>query len=393
MMILLELVLFKRSQESLLKCNGIVEFSAALAETESSMFSADDLIRGILDEMNQHGGMKNILKMQSKHRVELERNDLQILHDELSSEISSLPESDLLLPNPSNTRKNSSSSTVSTSSSTTSQSTTRARYMSDSDFESLYDAFNRVAVERARKSKRHSITTKLRLNLEMQCQDYRNLSFQEFCKLMESLGVIYEDSTSKQKGGAEAAASKLLRNIVKSLTEKSAKSMKKTSKLSVLRALFNFFDHDNDGKINSKEFLSGMVMLDPTNRGHVDEKLELFFKLFDVDGNGTLEPDEVSRLHKWLRRVNGMVDMHTSIESPHVMKIDEKVTDTPMNVKEFIASVRELEHVMSHVLKLYSPPLFLCFFFERTQTRISIEYVGTQRTHALRNDATSNRSI
>ena len=30
----------------------------------------------------------------------------------------------------------------------------------------------------------------------------------------------------------------------------------------------------------------------------------------------------------------------TSIESPHAMKVDQRVTDTPMNVKEFIASVR-----------------------------------------------------
>ena len=37
-MILCELFLFKQSKESLLKCTGIVEFSAALAETESTMY-------------------------------------------------------------------------------------------------------------------------------------------------------------------------------------------------------------------------------------------------------------------------------------------------------------------------------------------------------------------
>jgi hypothetical protein len=37
-MILCELFLFKQSKQSLLNCNGIVEFSAALAETESMMY-------------------------------------------------------------------------------------------------------------------------------------------------------------------------------------------------------------------------------------------------------------------------------------------------------------------------------------------------------------------
>ena len=300
-------------------------------------YSADELIRGILDEMNHHGGMERIQKLQSESRQELERNDLQILHDELSSEINSLPGSDLNSPPSTDSRRGSASSVVSSSSSTSSSS--RARYMSDDDFESLYNSFNKVAVDRVQKTRRQTITTQLRLNLEMQCQDYRNLSFQEFCKLMDALGVIRDHK--KQKGGAETAASKSLRNIVKSLTEKNVKSGKKTSKLSVLKALFNFFDHDNDGKINSKEFLSGMVMLDPTNKAHVDQKLELFFRLFDVDGDGILAPDEVSRLHAWLRRVNGMENIRdTSIESAHVMKVDERITENPMNVKEFIASVR-----------------------------------------------------
>lgn len=58
---------------------------------------------------------------------------------------------------------------------------------------------------------------------------------------MDALGVIRDNSSSK-KDGADAAASKLLRNIVKSLTED-----KKSNKLSILRALFNFFDRDNSG--------------------------------------------------------------------------------------------------------------------------------------------------
>ena len=174
-MILCELFLFKQSKESLLKCTGIVEFSAALAETESTMYvvfdlslslstgenhsntnartqqhrySADELIRGIIDEMNHHGGMERIQKLQSESRQELERNDLQILHDELSSEINSLPESDLSSPTSTDTRRASTSSVVSSSSSSTSSS--RARYMSDDDFESLYNSFNRVAVDRVR---------------------------------------------------------------------------------------------------------------------------------------------------------------------------------------------------------------------------------------------------
>lgn len=168
-MIFLELFLFKRTKDTLLKCTGIVEFSAALAKTESHMFSADEMVQGILEQMRLCGGMKRIRKLQLEAVANLERNDLQILHDELSSEIAHLPESNL--------NDDDSSSDASSVSSSRRSSTSRQRYMSDVDFESLNNTFNQVAATRVKSKRRVSITTEQRLSLEMQCKDYRNLSF------------------------------------------------------------------------------------------------------------------------------------------------------------------------------------------------------------------------
>eukprot|EP00937_MAST-01D_sp_MAST-1D-sp2_P003978 g3978.t1 len=63
-------------------------------------------------------------------------------------------------------------------------------------------------------------------------------------------------------------------------------------------ALFRIFDVDNDGTIDLNEFISGFCFM---CKGSVEEKAALMFTANDLDGNGTLDRQEVAAM---LRDIN-----------------------------------------------------------------------------------------
>eukprot|EP01118_Nematostelium_gracile_P017877 TRINITY_DN777_c0_g2_i2.p1 TRINITY_DN777_c0_g2~~TRINITY_DN777_c0_g2_i2.p1 ORF type:complete len:189 (-),score=47.33 TRINITY_DN777_c0_g2_i2:180-677(-) len=84
--------------------------------------------------------------------------------------------------------------------------------------------------------------------------------------------------------------------------------------------LFGSFDTNKDGSIDFKEFVIAISIM---TKGTVDERLEFAFHMYDLDGNGFLEKDEVIKIMRAINRLdesqNGLVSLsgkrYSSVES------------------------------------------------------------------------------
>ena len=69
---------------------------------------------------------------------------------------------------------------------------------------------------------------------------------------------------------------------------------------------FRVFDHNNDGKIDFREFIIGLSM---SSRGSFDDKMKWIFQLYDENKNGLISKDEM------LVIVQSMSEMSTGVAS------------------------------------------------------------------------------
>jgi len=58
---------------------------------------------------------------------------------------------------------------------------------------------------------------------------------------------------------------------------------------------FRVFDHNKDGKIDFREFMTGISM---SMRGTFEEKMQWVFKLYDANDNGLISKDEMMAIVK-----------------------------------------------------------------------------------------------
>lgn len=73
--------------------------------------------------------------------------------------------------------------------------------------------------------------------------------------------------------------------------------------------VFRSFDTDHSGSIEFKEFL---VAIDITSKdSHPVEKLNWAFRLYDIDGNGTIEKGEMENIIKAISKLLGENVSHT----------------------------------------------------------------------------------
>ncbi|KAJ3590601.1 hypothetical protein NHX12_008551 [Muraenolepis orangiensis] len=113
--------------------------------------------------------------------------------------------------------------------------------------------------------------------------------------------------------------------------------------------VFCTFDMDGDGYIDFVEYIAAISLL---LKGEINQKLKWYFKLFDQDGNGKIDKDEMETIFKAIQ------DITRSYEIPPediVVLVYEKIDihrEGELTLEEFISGAREHPDIMEMLSKM-----------------------------------------
>ncbi|XP_053724591.1 guanylyl cyclase-activating protein 1 [Synchiropus splendidus] len=111
-----------------------------------------------------------------------------------------------------------------------------------------------------------------------------------------------------------------------------------------VRTMFTTFDMNSDGFIDFMEYVAALSLV---LKGGVQQKLRWYFKLYDIDGSGCIDRDELLIIIKSIRAING-VQYETTAEDFANMIFDKIDVDGDgeLSYEEFMEGVLSDEHLL-----------------------------------------------
>uniref|UniRef100_A0A673WBY8 Guanylate cyclase activator 1C n=1 Tax=Salmo trutta TaxID=8032 RepID=A0A673WBY8_SALTR len=113
--------------------------------------------------------------------------------------------------------------------------------------------------------------------------------------------------------------------------------------------VFFTFDMDGDGYIDFVEYIAAVSLM---LKGEINQKLKWYFKLFDQDGNGKIDQDEMGTIFKAIQDITRCYDPPTE---EIVTLIYEKVdinNEGELTLEEFIEGARDHQDIMEMLGKM-----------------------------------------
>ncbi|KAL4235607.1 Guanylate cyclase activator 1A [Mactra antiquata] len=121
-----------------------------------------------------------------------------------------------------------------------------------------------------------------------------------------------------------------------------------------VQQLFRSFDMDKDGYLDFKEFIVGLCVSGSDN---LETKLQWAFKMYDIDGNGSISREEMSSMLKAIYR---MVSTDMSNSKSDIKTIEELVSsffksfdenqDDAISQEEFVTGAKTMPIIL-HLLQ------------------------------------------
>jgi Kv channel-interacting protein len=109
-------------------------------------------------------------------------------------------------------------------------------------------------------------------------------------------------------------------------------------------SFYNALDVNDDGKVDQKELLMGLVVF---SEGSFEKKLKLSFSVFDINGDGFLQTDELLKVLRIVAELNGHGDTPEAREQwaqafveTFMGKFDEN-DDGQLSFEEFEIAARQ----------------------------------------------------
>ncbi|XP_042359823.1 guanylyl cyclase-activating protein 1 [Plectropomus leopardus] len=111
-----------------------------------------------------------------------------------------------------------------------------------------------------------------------------------------------------------------------------------------VKTMFTTFDMNDDGFIDFMEYVAALSLV---LKGGVQQKLRWYFKLYDVDGSGCIDRDELLLIIKSIRAING-IPCETSAEEFANMVFDKIDIngDGELSYEEFMEGVQNDEMLL-----------------------------------------------
>ncbi|XP_054837279.1 guanylyl cyclase-activating protein 1 [Eublepharis macularius] len=108
-----------------------------------------------------------------------------------------------------------------------------------------------------------------------------------------------------------------------------------------IEQMFETFDFNKDGYIDFMEYVAALSLV---LKGKVEQKLRWYFKLYDVDGNGCIDRDELLNIIKAIRTINPCQEIMSAQDFTNMVfdKIDIN-GDGELSLEEFMEGVQKDE--------------------------------------------------
>ncbi|KAK5872401.1 hypothetical protein PBY51_013109 [Eleginops maclovinus] len=109
--------------------------------------------------------------------------------------------------------------------------------------------------------------------------------------------------------------------------------------------MFSTFDMNSDGYIDFMEYVAALSLV---LKGGVQQKLRWYFKLYDVDGSGCIDQEELLQIIKSIRAINGIPSEISSEDFANMVfeKIDVD-GDGELSYEEFMEGIQNDEMLLA----------------------------------------------
>ncbi|KAF7697083.1 guanylate cyclase activator 1d isoform X1 [Silurus meridionalis] len=135
--------------------------------------------------------------------------------------------------------------------------------------------------------------------------------------------------------------------------------------------VFYTFDMDGDGYINFVEYIAAVSLM---LKGEINQKLKWYFKLFDQDGNGKIDKEELETI---FTAIQDITQNHSIVPEEIVALIFEKIDvngEGELTLEEFIEGARGHPDIMEMLKKMMDLTPVLKIIVEGRQKPDSCEH-------------------
>ncbi|KAM8905741.1 guanylyl cyclase-activating protein 3 isoform 1-T1 [Lycaon pictus] len=114
--------------------------------------------------------------------------------------------------------------------------------------------------------------------------------------------------------------------------------------------VYNTFDMNKDGFIDFLEFIAAINLV---IRGKMDQKLKWYFKLYDADGNGSIDKKELLNIFMAVQALNGQQTLSPEEFTNLVFNKIDINNDGELTLEEFINGTEKDQDLLDIVSKSF----------------------------------------